>query len=80
MKITRWLLSLACLPILLSVLSGCSNYVEIEKLIIVAGAAIDFDPSSGAYTVTTEILNRKTVAATIPIMRPFICSRAAQAS
>lgn len=57
MKKARWLLSLACLAILLSVLSGCSNYVEIEKLIIVAGAAIDFDPSSGAYTVTTEILN-----------------------
>lgn len=57
MKKTRWLLSLACLSLLLSLLSGCSNYVEIEKLIIVAGAAIDFDPSSGDYTVTTEILN-----------------------
>lgn len=57
MKKTRWLLSFVCLSLLLSLLSGCSNYVEIEKLIIVAGAAIDFDPSSGEYTVTTEILN-----------------------
>lgn len=57
MKKMRWLLLMAGILTMLLVLSGCSNYVEIEKLIIVAGAAIDYDMSSGSYTVTTEILN-----------------------
>ena len=49
---------LAALLLCLSLLLGsCSNYVEIEELIIVAGAAIDYDEASGEYNVTAEILD-----------------------
>ncbi len=49
---------LAALLLGLSLLLGaCSNYVEIEELMIVAGAAIDYDEASGEYNVTAEILD-----------------------
>jgi len=37
--------------------SSCSNYTEIEDLIIVSGAAIDFDAQTGDYNVTAEIID-----------------------
>ena len=49
---------LAALLLGLSLLLGaCSNYVELEELMIVAGAAIDYDEASGEYNVTAEILD-----------------------
>ncbi len=42
---------------ILLVLQGCSNYTEIEDLIIVSGAAIDFDAETERYNVTAEIID-----------------------
>ncbi|MBQ8897936.1 MAG: hypothetical protein IJY86_05605 [Clostridia bacterium] len=36
-------------------LSGCDGFAEIEELIVVSGAAIDFDGEE--YTVTAEIID-----------------------
>lgn len=47
----------ACLICAACLLGGCSNYIEIEKLIIVAGAAIDYDETTQMYQVTAEILD-----------------------
>ena len=46
------------LVLCVSLLFGaCSNYIEIEELIIVAGAAIDYDEETGLYNVTAEIID-----------------------
>lgn len=50
----RFLFPLVCV---LLALQGCSNYTEIEDLIIVSGAAIDFDGETGRYNVTAEIID-----------------------
>ncbi|MBR5520112.1 MAG: Ger(x)C family spore germination protein, partial [Clostridia bacterium] len=47
----------ALLLIPICLMSGCSNYVEIEELIIVSGAAIDFEEETGKYNVTAEIID-----------------------
>ena len=47
------LLSLAVLTVF--VFSGCGGFAEIEELIVVSGAAIDFDGKE--YTVTAEIID-----------------------
>lgn len=45
------------LPFLFILCTGCGSYVEIEDLIIVAGAAIDYDSADGRYTVTAEVID-----------------------
>ena len=46
----------ACLICAACLLGGCSNYIEIEKLIIIAGAAIDYDETTQMYQVTAEAI------------------------
>ncbi|MBR4942220.1 MAG: Ger(x)C family spore germination protein [Clostridia bacterium] len=53
MKLRYLALALAVLGTF--VLSGCSGFAEIEELIVVSGAAIDFDGEE--YTVTAEIID-----------------------
>ncbi len=37
--------------------TGCHNFAEIEDLMIIAGAAIDYDPAQATYTVTAELMS-----------------------
>jgi len=46
------------------ILCGCWNYREIDTLAIVAGMAIDKDPISNKYILTTEIITTQTTGVT----------------
>lgn len=49
-------LALLSLSILL-LLSGCWDYIDVEKLIIASGLAIDYDPQGKQYTLTAEVID-----------------------
>ena len=46
------------------ILCGCWNYREIDTLAIVAGMAIDKDPISNKYILTTEIITPQATGVT----------------
>ena len=41
---------------LLAILSGCSNYKEINELAIVLGVGIDYIPDKNMYEVTYQVV------------------------
>ncbi|MBL4932491.1 Ger(x)C family spore germination protein [Clostridium paridis] len=58
-KLHRYLALLLSIFLLMSTLSGCWNYREIESLIIVSGIAIDKNPETNKIEVTTEFVDIK---------------------
>jgi spore germination protein KC len=55
----RYILLVVVLAANIMLLSGCWNYREIDKLAIVAGVAIDRDPETNRFLMTTEIIDLK---------------------
>ena len=57
MKLVRSLLSLLLILLNLTLLCGCWNYQDVEKMLLVSGVAIDKNEQGDLYIITVEVVD-----------------------